>query len=68
MVKYGDVIEGVASINESAITGESAPVIRAAGSVVSRDDLMNRLYQREATPFDGRVSIAPAHVAPTVSS
>jgi K+-transporting ATPase ATPase B chain len=28
----GDVIEGVASINESAITGESAPVIRAAGS------------------------------------
>jgi K+-transporting ATPase ATPase B chain len=28
----GDVIQGVASINESAITGESAPVIRAAGS------------------------------------
>src|SRR5262252_7608243 len=28
----GEVIEGVASINESAITGESAPVIRAAGS------------------------------------
>ena len=26
------MIEGVASINESAITGESAPVIRAAGS------------------------------------
>ena len=28
----GEVIEGIASVNESAITGESAPVIRAAGS------------------------------------
>ena len=28
----GEVVEGAASINESAITGESAPVIRAAGS------------------------------------
>ena len=28
----GDVVVGVASINESAITGESAPVIRAADS------------------------------------
>jgi len=27
----GDVVEGVASVDESAITGESAPVIRAAG-------------------------------------
>jgi potassium-transporting ATPase ATP-binding subunit len=27
----GDVVEGVASINESAITGESAPVIRESG-------------------------------------
>jgi K+-transporting ATPase ATPase B chain len=27
----GDVIEGVGSVDESAITGESAPVIRAAG-------------------------------------
>lgn len=28
----GEVIEGVATVDESAITGESAPVIRAAGS------------------------------------
>jgi K+-transporting ATPase ATPase B chain len=27
----GDVIEGAASVDESAITGESAPVVRAAG-------------------------------------
>ncbi|MGK9262045.1 potassium-transporting ATPase subunit KdpB [Sinorhizobium meliloti] len=27
----GEVVEGVASVNESAITGESAPVIREAG-------------------------------------
>ena len=28
---YGEVVEGVASVNEAAITGESAPVIREAG-------------------------------------
>src|SRR5207344_1198760 len=28
----GEIVQGVASIDESAITGESAPVIRAAGS------------------------------------
>jgi K+-transporting ATPase ATPase B chain len=27
----GDIVEGVASVNEAAITGESAPVIREAG-------------------------------------
>jgi potassium-transporting ATPase ATP-binding subunit len=27
----GDIIEGIASVNESAITGESAPVIRESG-------------------------------------
>ena len=27
----GEIIEGLASIDESAITGESAPVIREAG-------------------------------------
>ncbi len=28
----GEIIEGIASVNESAITGESAPVIRESGS------------------------------------
>ncbi|MBB3227649.1 K+-transporting ATPase ATPase B chain [Luteibacter sp. Sphag1AF] len=28
----GDVVEGVASINEAAVTGESAPVLREAGT------------------------------------
>jgi len=27
----GEIVEGVASVDESAITGESAPVIREAG-------------------------------------
>src|SRR5881409_2428618 len=29
----GEVIEGVASVNEAAITGESAPVIRESGEI-----------------------------------
>ena len=32
----GDVIEGVASVDESAVTGESAPVIRESGGDRSR--------------------------------
>src|SRR5258707_156999 len=31
----GDVVEGIASVDESAITGESAPVIRESGGVPS---------------------------------
>jgi two-component system response regulator CpxR len=37
-------------------------LIRAAGSVVSRDDLMNRLYQREATPFDRSIDVHVSHL------
>ena len=32
----GDVVEGIASVDESAITGESAPVIRESGGDRSR--------------------------------
>lgn len=31
----GEVLEGIASVNESAITGESAPVIREVGSALT---------------------------------
>ena len=37
-------------------------LIKAAGSVVSRDDLMNRLYQREATPFDRSIDVHVSHL------
>ena len=52
----GEVIEGVASVDESAITGESAPVIRESGgdrsAVTGRDaspvGLADRPHQRES--------------------
>jgi len=37
----GDVIQGIASVNESAITGESAPVIRESGRRPERCDRRN---------------------------
>ncbi len=56
----GDVIEGVASVNEAAITGESAPVIRESGGdrsavtggtqVISTGSRSGSLLPR-ATPF-----------------
>ena len=54
----GEIIEGIASIDESAVTGESAPVIREAGSdrsgvtggtlVVSADQTVIRITAGES--------------------
>ena len=38
----GDVVEGLATVDESAITGESAPVIRESGGDRSRGDRRHR--------------------------
>ena len=37
-------------------------LMRAAGRVVSRDDLMRRLYGREATPFDRSIDVHVSHL------
>ena len=52
----GDVIEGVASVNEAAITGESAPVIREAGGDRSAVTAGTRVISDE---IKVRVSVNP---------
>ena len=56
----GEIIEGIASIDESAITGESAPVIREAGgdrsgvtggTPVLSDRIVVRITARRANRF-----------------
>ncbi|MEO8464055.1 MAG: potassium-transporting ATPase subunit KdpB [Gammaproteobacteria bacterium] len=60
----GEVVEGVASINESAVTGESAPVLREAGGDFSAvtggtrvlsDWLVVRITSREGEGFLDRM-------------
>ena len=60
----GDVVEGVASVNESAITGESAPVIRESGgdrsgvtggTVVLSDWLVVRIASNPGDTFLDRM-------------
>src|SRR5690349_10661225 len=59
----GDVIEGIASVDESAITGESAPVIRESGgdrsavtggTKVLSDRIVVRITQRPGESFIDR--------------
>lgn len=60
----GDVVEGVASVDESAITGESAPVIRESGgdrsavtggTVVLSDRIVVRITAEPGTTFVDRM-------------
>ncbi len=60
----GDVIEGIASVDESAITGESAPVIREAGgdrsavtggTTVLSDQIVVRITARAGETFLDRM-------------
>ncbi len=60
----GDVIEGVASVDESAVTGESAPVIRESGgdrsavtggTVVLSDQIVVRITSEPGASFVDRM-------------
>ncbi len=60
----GDVIEGVASVDESAVTGESAPVIRESGgdrsavtggTVVLSDEIVVRITSEPGHSFVDRM-------------
>ena len=60
----GEIVEGVASVNESAVTGESAPVLREAGGDFSSvtggtrvlsDWIMGRVTAREGEGFLDRM-------------
>ncbi|MEI9996705.1 MAG: potassium-transporting ATPase subunit KdpB [Rhizomicrobium sp.] len=60
----GDVIEGVASVNEAAITGESAPVIRESGgdrsavtggTLVISDQIKVRITAAQGSTFIDRM-------------
>lgn len=60
----GDVVEGIASVDESAITGESAPVIResggdrsavTAGTTVLSDRIVVKITQQPGQSFVDRM-------------
>jgi K+-transporting ATPase ATPase B chain len=60
----GDVVQGIASVDESAITGESAPVIRESGgdrsavtggTVVLSDRIIVRITQKPGESFIDRM-------------
>ncbi|GAA4079759.1 potassium-transporting ATPase subunit KdpB [Nonomuraea soli] len=60
----GDVIEGIASVDESAITGESAPVIRESGgdrsavtggTKVLSDEIVVKITQKPGESFVDRM-------------
>ena len=56
----GEILEGVASVNESAITGESAPVIREAGG-----DRRPSPAERPCCPTSSRYGSPPRRARPS---
>ncbi len=56
----GDVVEGVASVNEAAITGESAPVIRESGG-----DRSASLAAPRSSPIGSRSRSPPPRATPS---
>jgi len=54
----GEVVEGVASVNEAAITGESAPVIREAGGDRSAVTAGTRVISDQ---IKVRITVDPGH-------
>src|SRR6185437_1992784 len=68
----GDVVEGVASVDESAITGESAPVIRESGgdrsavtggTRVLSDQIVVRITSKPGETFlDRRIALVEGAV------
>ena len=60
----GEIIEGVASVDESAITGESAPVIRESGGDRSRGDRRHaRAVGPDQDPHHVRTPATPSSIA-----
>ena len=57
----GDVVEGIATVDESAITGESAPVIRESGGDRS---VGHRRHHRAVRP-DRRARSRPSRASPS---
>jgi two-component system response regulator CpxR len=43
-------------------------LVRAAGRVLSRDDLMEALYNRKATPFDRSIDMHVSHLRKKLES
>ena len=56
----GDIVEGIATVDESAITGESAPVIRESGgdrsSVTGGTTVLSDRIVVQITAAPGRVA------------
>lgn len=57
-VYLGDAAVDITSIEYEILEA----LMRSAGRVVTRDELMQRLYQRQATPFDRSIDVHISHL------